>query len=84
MGKYSEAFKRADAAFNAEYGEKLAQLRRDAEMAPVIEKKVYGDLIKVVEQATKPNMAQAELCAQVKKLGDIAIGIARKCLGLPL
>ncbi len=84
MGKYSEAFSRADAAFNANYHEKLEQLRRDAQKVPVMEKQVYADVIKIVEQATKSNMAKAELCAQISKLGNVAIGIARKYLGLPL
>lgn len=84
MNRFTELCKQADAAFNAEYREQLEQLRREAQMVPAIEKQAYADLIKVVEQATKSNMAKAELCAQIRKLGDVAIGIAKKYFGLPL
>ena len=39
---------------------------------------IYLDLIKVVEQASKENLSQAELVLRIKGLGETAVKIAKK------
>lgn len=38
----------------------------------------YDELITVVKEASRVNLSQAELKAQIKKLGDIAVTIAKR------
>lgn len=39
---------------------------------------VYSVLIKIVEQASRENLSQAELTDNIKELGDTAVKIAKK------
>jgi hypothetical protein len=39
---------------------------------------IYAQLIEVVKDASRRNLAQAELKARIKELGDVAIKIAKK------
>lgn len=81
---FKELFKEADAAFDGLYNsdlEKLTGLSKDEvdSVCPGTEDlRVYSVLVKVVEQASRDNMSQADLIDNIKELGDIAIKIAKK------
>lgn len=82
--RFTNLFADADAAFNGKYKEELKALTGlskdeiDALTPVTSELKTYNVLIKVVEQASKDNLSQAELIDNIKSLGDIAIKIAKK------
>lgn len=42
----------------------------------------YDRLIALVRQASRHNLEQAELAARIRKLGDVAVSIAKKTVGL--
>lgn len=42
----------------------------------------YNRLISVVKQASKHNLSQAQLAANIKALGEVAVSIAKKTTGL--
>lgn len=79
--RYDDLFKEADDAFSEKYKDQLQKLKglsKDevALITPNIED--YTALIKVVEAASKNNLAQAELVQNIKQLGAVAIKIAKK------
>lgn len=82
--RFTDLFAEADAAFNGKYKEELKALTGlskdeiDALTPVTSELKTYNVLIKVVEQASKDNLSQAELIDNIKSLGDVAIKIAKK------
>lgn len=82
--KFSQLFADADAAFNGVYKkelDKLTGLSRDEidSITPGTEDlRVYSVLVKVVENASKENLSQAELIENIKELGDIAVKLAKK------
>lgn len=82
--RFSALFAEADAAFNGVYKDELDQLTGlsrteiDAITPGTEDMKVYSVLIKVVEQASKDNLTQAQLIQSIKDLGAIAIKIAKK------
>ena len=77
-------FAEADAAFNGIYKDELDQLTGlsrkeiDAITPGTEDMKVYSVLIKVVEQASKDNLTQAQLIQNIKDLGAVAVKIAKK------
>jgi hypothetical protein len=86
--KFKALAKEADAAFKGTYKDelnKLAALSKDEidAITPGEEDmKEYFTLMKVVEQASRDNLKQAELAANIKALGAVAINIAKKVPGL--
>lgn len=51
---------------------------------------VYDELIAVVKEASRTNLAQAELKSQIEEMGDVAVSIAKRVtplvrvLGVPV
>ena len=84
MGKFSDLFAEADAAFDGIYKDELNKLTGlskeeiDSVVPGTEDLRVYSVLIKVVEQASKENMSKAKLADDIKQLGDIAVKIAKK------
>lgn len=82
--KFSQLFAEADMAFNGVYKkelDKLTGLSRseiDSITPDTEDLRVYSVLVKVVENASKENLSQAELIQDIKELGDIAVKIAKK------
>ena len=72
------------AAFNDQYKNELDALRGlskeeiEAILPDTTDSAVYDELIKVVENASKQNLAQAELIQNIRDLGEVAIIIAKK------
>jgi hypothetical protein len=82
--RFSALFTEADAAFNGKYKMELNELAGlskeeiDAIAPGTTDLKIYLILTQVVEQASKNNLSQAQLVADIKELGDLAVKIARK------
>lgn len=82
--RFTQLFRDADAAFNGQYKEELNALQGfskeeiDAIIPGTEDLQVYSVLIKVVEQASKDNLAQAQLIEDIKELGEVAVKIAKK------
>lgn len=75
---------KADESFNGKYKEALDQLTGLSKdeinsVTPDTEdSRTYSVLLKVVEEASRKNLTQAELVDDIKELGDVAIKIAKK------
>lgn len=71
-------------AFEGEYGEQLTDLmglsksQVDAITADTTDMQVYDQLITVVKEASRVNLAQAELKQRIEELGAVAVEIAKK------
>ncbi|MCU4173825.1 hypothetical protein [Carboxylicivirga sp. N1Y90] len=82
--RFSALFAEADAAFNGTYKSELDKLTGlskseiDAITPGTEDLRVYSVLIKVVEQASKENLSQADLIQNIKDLGTVAVKIAKK------
>jgi tRNA U54 and U55 pseudouridine synthase Pus10 len=82
--RFTQLFKDADAAFNGKHKKELNELQGlskeevDAITPGTEDLRVYSVLIKVVEQASKDNLSQAQLIEDIRELGDIAVTIAKK------
>jgi hypothetical protein len=82
--KYDELFDDADNAFNGLYKEEMQTLKGLSadEIASISPKtqdvSTYKALIEVVADASKNNLAQADLIQNIKQLGKVAIKIAKK------
>lgn len=82
--KFQHLFEEADASFNGLYKEDLNRLTGlskeevDSVTPGTEDLRVYSVLTKVVEQASRNNVKQADLIEDIKELGDIAIKIAKK------
>lgn len=82
--RFHALFKEADEAFHGAYKEELNCLMGlskdeiDLVTPDSVDLKVYAVLTKVVENASKENLSQAQLIDNIKSLGDVAIKIARK------
>jgi hypothetical protein len=76
--------KESGEAFDGKYRNELSALaglsRAEIDtIAPgITDLQVYDSLIVVVKEASRVNLAQAELAVQIARLGDIAIAIAKK------
>lgn len=71
-------------AFNGEYADELKQLSglsRD-EIGAItpddLDLQKYDELIVLVKEASRLNLEQAKLVEEIKKLGDVAVSIAKK------
>lgn len=82
--RFSQLFAEADAAFNGMYKDELNRLlgmskeEIDTIVPGTTDLQTYSVLIKVVEEASKKNLSQAQLIENIKKLGDVAVKIAKK------
>lgn len=82
--RFKDLFADADKAFNGKYQEELNLLtglsRKEIDLITpdTQDLKIYSILIKIVEEASKENLSQAELINNIKKLGKIGIKIAKK------
>ena len=88
MNRFTKSFADSDAAFSGQYPKVLEQLKglSKAEVASILPNTtntdVYEELIKIVDNASKKNMEQAELVSKIKSLGDAAVKLAKKVPGL--
>jgi len=82
--RFKDLFAEANAAFDGLYKEELNALTGlskeeiDSVVPGTEDLRVYSVLVKVVEQASKDNLTQAQLIDNIKELGDIAIKIVKK------
>ena len=82
--RFDDLFAEADAAFNGTYKNELNSLvglskeEIDSVTPGTADLKTCSILVKVVEKASKDNLAQAQLVENIKALGDVAIRIAKK------
>ena len=82
--RLKEQLKASREAFDGKYKDELSQLAGlsrteiDAITPGITDLQIYDALIAVVKEASRVNLAQAELTTQIKKLGDIAVAIAKK------
>lgn len=82
--RFDDLFAEADDAFNGKYKDQLNELMGlskseiDSLTPDTTDMSTYSKLIKVVEQASKDNIAQADLITNIKSLGDLAVKIAKK------
>ena len=78
------ALDNADEAFRGEYAEEMEGLlglsreEIDAISPGDVDLKAYDQLMAVVREASRTNVAQAELKNRIQKLGEVAVSIARK------
>ncbi|WP_270653915.1 hypothetical protein [Phocaeicola plebeius] len=88
MNRFTNLFDAADAAFNKHYSEELKQLKglSEEEISKILPSttdfQIYNELIKIVENASQENLAQADLADKIKSLGNVAVNIAKKVPGL--
>lgn len=84
VNRFNQLFADADAAFKGAYRDELNQLEGlsreeiDSVTPGTEDTTVYSALIKVVEQASRENRSMGSLITDIKKLGDVAVNIARK------
>jgi hypothetical protein len=82
--RFEDLFAEADAAFDGAYRDELNQLlglskeEIDRLTPDTTDLKTYHALIKVVEQASRDNLNQAQLVENIKKLGELGVKIAMK------
>jgi hypothetical protein len=82
------AAKRADEAFKGKYKAEIAELLglSAADIAAVTPGvaglQEYAALIEVVKEASRTNLAQADLKTRITNLGQTAVDIAKKVAGL--
>lgn len=76
--------KRNHEAFVGEYADEinallgLSRSEIDAITPDTTDLETYDQLITVVKEASRQNLSQAQLVSRIKKLGDIAVTIAKK------
>lgn len=82
--RFDDLFAEAETAFNGQYKDELNSLyglskdEIDSIMPGTADLQMYAVLIKVVEDASKKNLSQAQLIKNIKDLGDLAVKIAKK------
>lgn len=75
-------------AFEGEFADEIAELlglsreEIDAITPDGTDLQEYDRLITVVKTASRHNLSQAELVTNIRKLGDVAVAIAKKTKGL--
>jgi len=74
----------SEVAFNSLYAEELKHLSGlsreeiDAVTPGDLDLQKYDELIVLVKEASRVNLEQAKLVEEIKKLGDVAVSIAKK------
>lgn len=82
--RFDALFAEADAAFDGAYNESLNELTGlsreevDAVVPGTIDLRVYNVLMKVVEDASRNHLSQAQLAVNIKELGEVGVRIAKK------
>ncbi len=82
--RLKEQLKASREAFDGKYKDQLSQLSGLSHeeinaIAPgITDLQIYDALIAVVKEASRINLSEADLVAQIKKLGDTAVAIAKK------
>jgi hypothetical protein len=82
--RFDDLFAEAEAAFNGKYKDELNSLlglskeEIDSVTPGTTDLQIYAVLIKVVEDASRRNLSQAQLIKNIKALGATAIKIAKK------
>lgn len=82
--RFTKQFAEADSTFDGKYKKELDHLRGlsrseiNALTPGTSDAQIYLDLIKVVEQASKENLSQAELVLRIEGLGETAVKTAKK------
>jgi Glu-tRNA(Gln) amidotransferase subunit E-like FAD-binding protein len=56
----------------------LSRAEIDAITPDLTDLEIYDQLITVVKEASRMNLAQAELKSRIEELGEVAVAIARK------
>lgn len=84
VNRFRALFQEADEAFDGAYSEELNELsglskEEIDELTPdTTDRRTYNVLMKVVEEASRQNISQAELVDNIKDLGDVAVRLAKK------
>lgn len=79
-----EAIRKADDEFRGKYRKEIKDLmglsraQIDAISPGTTDIETYNKLITIVKEASRVNLAQADLKAQIKQLGQVAVDIAKK------
>lgn len=82
------ALQNADQSFRGAYRQEIDQLMGlsrqeiDAITPDVTDLRVYDALVTVVKEASRVNLAQADLRRRIEQLGEVAVSIARRVPGL--
>jgi len=85
--RFEGLFAEASGAFKGKYKKELNMLtglsktEMNAVTPNTTDLQMYSVLIKVVEQASKDNLSQAELMNNIRELGELAIKLAKKIPG---
>ncbi|HOX26899.1 MAG TPA: hypothetical protein PLL30_14310 [Candidatus Krumholzibacteria bacterium] len=83
-----DSLRRADDAFRGEYKAEIDALiglsrdEIDAITPDTTDLQTYDALITVVKEASRINLAQADLKAQILEMGEVAVAIAGRVPGL--
>lgn len=83
MNRFRKSAEKANAKFFNQYGDTIKKLQgiSDEDLNKLIpdtaDRKIYDDLVKVVQEAETKNLQQAALVDNIKKLGNVALSIAR-------
>lgn len=82
--RLKEQLKTSREAFDGQYKDELAQLAGlsrmeiDAIAPGITDLQTYDALMALVKEASRVNLEQARLAAEIKKLGSVAVVIAKK------
>lgn len=82
--RFHALFAQAEAAFDGSHKQELNDLAGlskaevDSVTPGTTDLRAYSVLIKVVEEASRKNLSQAQLAADIKELGEVAVSIAKK------
>ena len=82
--RFDALFAEADAAFNGAYNVALKELTGlsreevDAVTPGTADLRTYNVLMKVVEEASRDHLSQAQLVSNIRELGEVGVRIARK------
>ena len=79
-----KSFERSDEAFRVQYADAIKELQAlsSTDLSGItptgVDPATYDRLIAVVKEASRTNLAQADLKSRIESLGDVALGLARK------
>ena len=84
FAEMDRAADRAELALNGQFSEIYKELRNlkpdeiDSITPGTTDQKEYERMVALVQEATERNLNQAQLVAQIRELGGVAVSIARK------
>lgn len=82
--RFTKLFAEADEAFDGKYKDELNKLMAlskdeiDAILPGTTDLRAYNVLVRVVENASRDNLSQAQLAENIKALGEVGVKIARR------